>query len=305
MNLDRLREFVVVADSGNIRQAAAELELSAPTLGARLRTFEQSLGYALFDRSHAKMTLTKEGSLLYKDALAITKEYQELKQELASINETDFSSLTIAVADFGLPFYLGPFLDLLNTRYPQIQLNLLNNSKYSIGEGLRLGQIDLYFASALEQYQIEGVTRILISHSQPYVLLPSSHRFASRAHVSIRELAQERFILYPSTKENCVRDFQLANLQAARIPFSLYEHHTSPAFYELLVPIQKGIILSPTPILHVPPNASAVPLTDLKYEASSFLYYCRDSQKPEVKYFVDAFHKFIAAEKNHEYRKAL
>ncbi len=318
MNFDRLKEFILIADTGSIREAAKELDLPAATLQARCRTFEKTLGFPLFerrsrgslpsqesckaasdylpDRSRSDVTLTKSGAMLYKNAVQIIKEYETLKEELSSISSLAFASLTIAVADYGLPFYLGPFLDLLNTHYPQMQLDILDGSQYTIAEGLTSGHIDLYFASVPDFYRPEGIARHLISRPQPCVLLPSCHRLASRSSVSVRELARERFILYPETKETCIRDFQLANLKAAKIPYSLYEHHTSPSFYELLVPVQKGIILSPTPILHMPPNTAAVPLTDLKYRADSCLFYHKHSRKPEVTYFVNAFVRFISEE---------
>lgn len=305
MNLNRLQEFVMIKESGSITKAADILALSPAALGARLRTFEQSLGFSLFERSRSTLVLTPEGERFYKDAKKIETEYQKLKKELLSIEKAPFSSLRIAIVGSGLPFYLGPFLDLVNARYPRIQLDLIDDTHCSIEDGLLSGQVDLYFAPVMDSFHAAGITRLLISHTRQHVLLPANHRLASKQDVSLRELENERFILYPSTCETCVRDFQLANLKASGIHYSLYEHNSSTTFYELLVPIQKGIIISPDAFLNVPPNSVALPLTDAAYEAPSALLYCRNSGKPETDRFVTEFLRFIKGETSHEHRKAL
>lgn len=305
MDLDRLEEFIVIAEHKSIKKAAAALQLSPAALGARCRSFEQSLGTTLLERKSSGLELTAEGSLFYPDAVRIIEEYRQIRTELSAYGEIAFSTLCIANLGKGLPFFLGPFLDIINARYPYTQLNIVDDTVYSISEGLRSGSVDLYFAPALSQFNPPGIIKFLVSHTQPYILLPVGHRLSSKAAVSIKELDHERFILYPPTKETAIRDYQLANLKAADIHYTVYDHHSSTAFYELLVPIQKGIILSPTPFLREPPNTVALPVTDIPHEAASYLFYCPGSQKKEIHSFVSAFTKFIREEINHDHTKPL
>ena len=46
----KLKVFRVVADTLNYRRAADELHLSQPAVTAQIRSLEESLGIALFDR---------------------------------------------------------------------------------------------------------------------------------------------------------------------------------------------------------------------------------------------------------------
>jgi DNA-binding transcriptional LysR family regulator len=305
MNLNRLHEFVVISRTKSIKKAAEELKLSPSTLGIRLHNFEQSLGITLFQRNHFPLELTKEGKFFYKDTIHIVEEYLNLKKELTSFDKTAFSSLRIVNLGAGLPFFLGPFLDMINSKYPYMQLDILDDTQYSIKDGLFSGEIDVYFANALIDLHHAGIQKFLISHPMPYVLLPSGHRLASKSSVSLKELDGERFILYPPTKESCIRDFQIKNLDAAGIQYSIYEHNSSPAFYELLVPIQKGIILSPTPFLREPPNTIALRIHDIIHPSASYLFYCDNNQKPEIKMFVSTFTNFIKEEIRHDHAKSL
>jgi DNA-binding transcriptional LysR family regulator len=305
MDLNRMHEFVVIARTKSIKKAAGELNLSPATLGIRFHNFEQSLGITLFQKDHLPLELTKEGEFFYKDTVPIVEDYLELKKELVSFDRTAFSSLRIVNLGAGLPFFLGPFLDMINSKYPYMQLDILDDTQYAIKDGLLSGEIDFYFANAPTDLHYAGIQKFLISHPMPSVLLPSGHRLASKPSVSLKELDGERFILYPPTKESCVREFQMKNLDAARIRYSLYEHHSSAAFYELLVPIQKGIILSPTPFLKEPPNTIALPVHDIIHPSASYLFYCDNTQKPEIKMFVSTFTSFIKEEIRHDHTKPL
>lgn len=98
--------------------------------------------------------------------------------------------------ELGLPLYLGPFLDELNLKYPDISLELLDDSRYSIEEGLRSGEVDIYFASVMRDFEIPGLTKTTVTASSQYLLLPRSHRLANRTTVSLREL--DGSALYPT-----------------------------------------------------------------------------------------------------------
>nr|WP_302592474.1 LysR family transcriptional regulator [uncultured Marvinbryantia sp.] len=306
MDLERLYEFIAIAQNQSIKKAAGELNLSAATLSARFCSFEKSLGITLFERRHSSLILTRDGSRFYTDALEIISRYSSLKQELQQTDRQTFSRLRIAVAGTGLPFYLGPFLDLVNARNPQLQLDLLDDNTCSIAEGLSCGQVDLYFAPIMNRQPVpKGIIRKFIAPSQQYVLLPASHRLASHGTVSIRELNGERFILYPETCESCIRDFQLENLRASSIEYTTCICNSSSIFYMLLVPIGKGLIISPMPLMNAPPNTVCLPLTDISYTASSALFYSRGCQNPEAESFVSSFLQFTKEASHHEHRKAL
>ena len=60
----KLRVFRVVADALNYRRAADELHLTQPAVTAQIRSLEESLGIALFDRIGRDTSLTQAGATL-------------------------------------------------------------------------------------------------------------------------------------------------------------------------------------------------------------------------------------------------
>ena len=60
----KLKVFRVVADTLNYRKAADELHLTQPAITAQVRSLEESLGIALFDRIGRETNLTLAGATL-------------------------------------------------------------------------------------------------------------------------------------------------------------------------------------------------------------------------------------------------
>lgn len=305
MELERLNEFVTLAQQKSIKKASEELSLSPATLNARLTAFEDSLGTTLFHRQRSGLVLTESGNRLYSNAVAITGRYQSLKAELQLLNQEEYNTLRIAVLGSGLPFYLGPYLDIISKKFPELHLDILDDSSYSIKEGLLSNNIDLYFAPAMSHIPLDGITRFTFAVPHQYVILPQYHRLAEQTSVSLKQLEGETFILYPNTKETCVRDFQTENIKASGIHFSTYESDTASTFYQLLVPIGKGIILTPIHMMGDLPNCVSLPVSEITYPAPATLFYKKHNTKPEVINFVSGFTKFVKGTNDHDHRKTV
>lgn len=305
MNLERLSEFLAVAKHGSIKKAALELGISNATLSARLIRFEEHLGTPLFIRKANAMLLTPAGEQLLPSAEEILFSYHKLSGEMHAIQEHAYHQLRIAISGATLPLNLGPFLDQLNISYPGIHIEILDDSHYGIAEGLQSGAVDIYFAPVLPDFAPKGIAKVPVSASGQYVILPRSHRLADRTMVSIRELDGERFILYPRTAEPANRDFQLRNLQDSGIRYTVYDSDTAAVFYKLLVPVGKGILLRPMPMMNVPPNAVCLPVTDLPHQATTCFFYDKANPKEDVLAFAKDFPKFSKEVSGREHRTAL
>ena len=292
MDLERLAEFVTIAQEGNLKKAAFRLDLSVATLSARLIRFEEHLGTRLFHRTGTSLALTDSGRHLLPNAQEILAQYQSLRQEMQRSQEHSYRKLRIAVTGSSLPLHLGPFLDWLILKYPAMELDILDDSQYSIVDGLTSGEVDLYFSPVLEGTVPKNLVCQFIAYPGEYVFLPRSHPLADRSMVSIRELDGERFIIYPKTAETAIRDFQLKNLRDSGIRYSLYDSGTAVLFSKLLVPIGKGVMLY-THLMDAPPNTVCIPVTDLPHHASICFFYSKANANPDVQAFVSDYLTFI------------
>lgn len=305
MDLDRLAEFTAISRLGSIKLAARELGLSSATLSARLLKFEEQLGSPLFSRSPGGLKLTRAGEVLLPNALEILSSYDQLRQNVRAAQEHSYHQLRIAISGSSLPLHLGPFLDQLVLDNPNIRLEILDDSRFGIVEGLQSGQVDIYFAPVMEDFAPHGLVKVPIVAPSHYAVLPKNHPLADRAVISIRDLDQEQFILYPGTQEPAIREFQLRNLRDSGIRYTVYDSETSVVFYMLLVPIGKGVLLRPTYLIDLPPNSVSMPVSDLPHPATLCYFYSKSNPSPDARAFVRDYAQYIKEVSAREHSKDL
>ncbi|MFZ4382278.1 MAG: LysR family transcriptional regulator [Sandarakinorhabdus sp.] len=63
LNYNHLRYFHAVAHAGSLTRAAQGLNLSQSALSVQLKSLEDALGHALFERSHRRLALTEAGKI--------------------------------------------------------------------------------------------------------------------------------------------------------------------------------------------------------------------------------------------------
>lgn len=68
MNIENLRNFIVVVQTGNILSASKKLFISQPSLSCQMKELEKELDTTLFLRGGRKIQLTENGSVFYKRA---------------------------------------------------------------------------------------------------------------------------------------------------------------------------------------------------------------------------------------------
>lgn len=293
MDLDRLNEFVTIARAGSLKKAAVQLKLAPNVLSARLKSFESSLHTTLFIRNSHGIHLTNSGQLMLDNSADIISSYQALRLSMTELKDDFLRTLTIQISGCSMAPEIGIFLDSFNRRHSQIQLNLLGDSSYSIADGFSNNCVDLFVIYSLSPALNTPYESFSFYHTQRLsVYVPNDHPLASRRHVSFEDLSDECFILYPESSENCMRECQLACLNKSGISYRIYDGTCTSEFYRLLVPIGKGITISPLIDL-APPNSSVLQLTDPGYEIYAHLVYNPGSTNPAAANFIQEFKDFL------------
>lgn len=145
MDLTELKTFVAVAQSGSITHASKLVHLSQPAVSAHIKTLEEELGLALFDRTSRGMTLTADGKRLLLRAEQTIAAHRELLDEAARAKGRLTGKLRIAAGNSSNHEAIGRLLTGLAQRCPDVQVTLEHRPSREILAGLRDESIDAGF----------------------------------------------------------------------------------------------------------------------------------------------------------------
>jgi DNA-binding transcriptional LysR family regulator len=147
MSLDfhLLRTFCVVAEEENVSRAAERLYLSAPSVSAHIKTFEDELGVCLFTRSSRGMALTEAGHSLWEDAEHILKQTALMRRKAQTLSGEVAGTLHIGINNPPETLYLNEILGSLGADFPALRFDFhYGSSQYTLN-GLKQDEFDVSF----------------------------------------------------------------------------------------------------------------------------------------------------------------
>lgn len=195
MELRTLRAFVEVVRQGGFSQAAKVVFATQSTVSKAVKQLEDELGIALLDRVGHRSSLTGAGEIVYRRALAMLAERDDLVAELDELRGLRRGMLRLGLPPLGSSTLFAPLFASFRSRYPGIEIRLVEHGSKRLEEMLQAGEVD--FAASLmpvpDAFEAEPV------RSEPLVaLLPANHAFRNARSVNFQELAPSPFILFES-----------------------------------------------------------------------------------------------------------
>lgn len=121
-SMSQLTAFEAAARLGSFTRAAQELDLTQSAISRQVRTLEQLLGLALFERDRQRVLLTPAGESYARDVRAGLAKIGNASLNLATNPEG--GALTLAVLPAFGTRWLAPRLVRFHNRHPGVTLNL-------------------------------------------------------------------------------------------------------------------------------------------------------------------------------------
>lgn len=144
LSSELLRSFLVIAQTGNLTQAAARLGRTQSAISVQLRNLEESLGAALFQRSVKGMTLTHAGERLLPKAEAAVSQLQDMRR----LFETPLrGQLRIGIPDDYEGRILTDALALFARTHPEVDVTAVSGCTVSYPDDIRAGRLDMAVCS--------------------------------------------------------------------------------------------------------------------------------------------------------------
>ena len=258
-------------------------------LSMRIHNLENSLNAKLVNHIKNGIELTETGNTLLPNINAFLKSYTHMTDSLNNLKNHTFQTLNLQFCAHLIVSEMGPYLDIFCRKHPQLLLNIYDENTCLIRAGLRTGKVDIAFVVCRE-HDFEDITgRIPLSYfPNMYVYLPTDHILANEKKIHFSDLAEETFILYPNMQDSWTRDLQISMLDQSGIDYQIYDESSSPFFFDLLVPIGKGIRLWNWREENTP-NTILLPIADNGYDVYLYMLYDPKTENPAVLPFINGF----------------
>ncbi|WP_410514863.1 LysR family transcriptional regulator [Paenibacillus sp. BR2-3] len=197
MELRQLQYALQIAAERNFSRAADKLHIAQPSLSQQLSKLEKELGVLLFQRNTSSVELTHAGAKFVEQAQNIIDAVELLRQEMSDISQLRTGKVVVGSMPITGAHLLPHVLPVFKEKYPEVDINLLEDSSMNLEKLTANGQTDLSLLSLpLEvpalAYEILGEERIDLA-------VPPGHPLASRAltgeRTHLEELKEESFIV--------------------------------------------------------------------------------------------------------------
>lgn len=123
-DLGLLRLFVGVVEAGSLSAAARAAGTTVPGTSRRLRQLETALGVRLLQRTTRRQSLTEEGELLYRRALQVLADIEQVEQQLSAQRASVSGSLRVTAPLALGQRCIGPLLAEFCARHPEVRAQL-------------------------------------------------------------------------------------------------------------------------------------------------------------------------------------
>ncbi|MCD7101242.1 LysR family transcriptional regulator [Pseudoclavibacter sp. 13-3] len=224
ISIAQLVYFVHAAENGSMTAAADELYVAQSAVSTSISLLERRLGTTLFLRKRAKgLELTADGrELLIRARQILTS----IRDAVDSVNPNALSGvLETACFKTLAPFYLPPIWARLSDACPTLQVKVTELSCPETLTALKDRRIDV--ALTYDIIADAAVHFEVLQERPAYIGLASNHPLASRSAISLRELADEPFILLnlPASREYFLNAFT-SNGVAPKISYEFESFET-------------------------------------------------------------------------------
>ena len=206
ITLRQLRYLSALARHGHFGRAAEACSVTQPALSMQIRDLEQTLGVAVVERRPGDVMLTDVGREIARRAEDVLTASRDLVDFARHRSGPLTGRLTLGVIPSLAPYLLPRILPLLQSRFPELQLELRETQTRQLIEDIKSGALDAAML-ALPVAEPE-IDTIALFEDLFLLAVPASDPRKETARVAAADIDQSRLILLEDG--HCLRDQALA-----------------------------------------------------------------------------------------------
>ena len=189
---NRIYSLLKVVEMGSYTKAAASLSLSQPAVSQHIRQIEVVLGVQIFDRTHNRLQLTREGEIIVHFARSMVALQKNMEQTLKN-ERGQVRSLTIGITHTAESSAIINALATYVNGFDNLNLKILTNTASNLYSMLRNYELDFAFVEG--KFNDPELSCMMLDTDCLVLAVPPEHALAGHGTITIDQLKKEKLIL--------------------------------------------------------------------------------------------------------------
>lgn len=174
MDFVKFNYIISVADLRSISLAAKKCFISQPALTRCINKIEEELGVKLFDRTTSPLTLTYAGERYLAGIRNLCAMKYALDKEMEDISQLRKGRMVVGIPNTRGTTWLPQILPLFQSKYPGIDLRLIEGTSDDLEKLLLKEEIDLILIATIP-FGHPGLEFEIVATEQLMFVLPYNH----------------------------------------------------------------------------------------------------------------------------------
>lgn len=192
INYELYKVFYYVGKTLSFSEASKELYISQSAVSQSIKVLEKRLNQVLFIRSTKRVSLTREGEMLYKHIESAVNLITRGENQLLESQSLDGGQLRIGASDTICRYYLVPFLNEFHKKYPQIHIKVTNGTSLQCVDYLESNMVDVIITN-YPNIKLSGVSKIKEIKEFKDVFIANKEAFPLEG----KEISLDEILNYP------------------------------------------------------------------------------------------------------------
>jgi len=194
MNLDVLKTFCDLVDTGSFSKAAQANFISQSAVSQQLAKLERDLSTQLISRGGGLIAPTDAGQAFYQGARDILRRYELLQGEVRSAADSIRGVLRVGTI-YSVGFYLlDPLVREFLQAHPDVNLHVEYTGWNRIYAAIISGEMDVGVVACPEKSR--SIEIFPMASEELVMVCSPKHRFANRRTIRPSELEGEQFVSF-------------------------------------------------------------------------------------------------------------
>jgi DNA-binding transcriptional LysR family regulator len=193
-SLKQIRYFIAAAETGQVSQAAVELNVSQSAVTAAIQQLEAIVDLRLLDRNPAGVSVTPGGARFLLHARNILAAVEEAMQVPRSSPETSGRvkvGVSYTVAGYFLPRHHARF----HRNFPQVEVELFEAPRPAIEQALIEGSLDIAVILVSNLEASDRLQSEILIRSKRRLWTPPEHPLLKAGAVRLADVARHPYVM--------------------------------------------------------------------------------------------------------------